>query len=90
MLEVMADLGMALIERAGRRVVAVALLGDGQRDHPGRGVGQTADDGRRILRGEQNFAHCAHDREPLRAGPALDHRVQAVLRHEPLAHRGRA
>ncbi len=89
-LEVMADLGVALVERAGCRVVAVALLGDGQRDHRCRRVGQTADDGCGILRRKQNLVYGAQDREPFRGGPALDHRVQALLRHEPLAHRGRA
>ena len=52
--EVMRDVGMGLVERRGRRIVAIALLGDGQRDDLHRRIAQRAQQRLRVLGRDQH------------------------------------
>jgi hypothetical protein len=63
--EVMHDVGMRLVQRAGRRVVAIALFGDGQRHDPYARVAHGCEDALDIRGRNQHLAHAADDAEPL-------------------------
>ena len=52
--EVVDDVGMGAVQAAGGRVVAVALLGDGQGDDADVRVGHAGDDGLGVLGGDEH------------------------------------
>ena len=88
--EVRPDVGVAGVEIAGRRVVAVALLGDGEGDDPGRRRREPGEQGPALLGRPQRLAqHPDHGRRLLHP-VVLDHAVEAVLRPERVAHGGAA
>ena len=74
--------GCAKIELPGRRIVAVALLGDGQRHDVHGGIGDAREHAVALGAEKQRLAHRAdHARtRPRRA--LLEHRVEAILRRE--------
>jgi hypothetical protein len=78
------------IQRAGRRIVAVALFGDRQRDDPGLRLDQPRPDRVALVPEKQDFAHAADDPSPRGAGTLFHRRIQPVLRHQPVAHVRRA
>ena len=81
---------MVEVELAGGRMVAVALLGDGERHDPCRRGGEAGEEQLWLLGCEQRLAeHSDHARLLVRA-VALDQRVEIVLRAERLAHGGTA
>ena len=88
--EVGPDVGVVGVEIAGRRVVAVALLGDGEGDDPGRRCREPGEQGPALLGREQRLAeHPDHGRHLVHP-VVLDHAVEAVLRPERVAHGGAA
>ncbi len=85
MRQIVNDVGMANIERAGRGVVAVSLLGDGQRYDANARVGHGGKQ-RVALRRRVDHVEYRADDARLRAGSAADdERVEEVLRCERLA-----
>ena len=83
------DIGMGEVELAGRRIVAVALLGDRQGDDPRRRGRDPGEQGSSLLGRQQRLADDADHARPLVRPVVLDQRVEAVLRPERVAH-GRA
>ena len=80
------DVRMLEVQRAARGIVAVAFLGDGQRDDLRRGIGEPRVDTCALVAEEQNLAHAADDAPPHAGAALLDGRVQPVLRRHPVAH----
>ena len=54
--------GCCEVERAGRRVVAIALLGDGQRDDRDARIGEPREHAVALVAEEQHLAHGADRR----------------------------
>lgn len=88
--QIVADAGMAAVERAGRRFVAVALLRHGDRDDAGSGAGEAVEHGGRIFRRHQRFGDRADDAEPVAGRIPDGHGVKAILRGERIAGVGAA
>ena len=86
----MHDVGMRFVERGGRRIVAVALLGDGQRDDLHGRIAQAPQQRFRVFGRDQRLLERADHLQPLALGAAHRQRVEIVLRLERVAHRGRA
>ena len=86
--EIGPDVGMGEVEIAGRRVVAVALLGDGERDDPRRRRREAGEQGLGLRRREQRLVEDADHARRLLGAVILDHGVEAVLRFA--ARRGTA
>ena len=80
------DLRMVRVEGAGRRIDAVAALGDGQRHDPQSRIVERGDDGAAVLADRHEIHHGAADARPLGAGFELDHRGQPALGFERAAH----
>jgi hypothetical protein len=59
MAQVVNDIGMVFVEFAGLRRVAIALLGDGERDDPRSGIGKQRDPAFRVLRGDDSVEDTA-------------------------------
>ena len=86
--EVVHDVGMRLVQRAGRRVVAIALLGDGQRHDSYARVAHGCEDALDVHGRDQHLAHAADDAEPLAFAGAERLGVEAVLGGERVARVG--
>ena len=88
--EVVADVGIVLAQPPGRRIVAVALLGDGERDDAHPRVGEPGDQRRRILRCDDHPGRGAD--HPAVGARSVDRRdgVEPVLRTQRIAGVGRA
>ena len=82
MREIVDDVGMREIERAGRGVVAVALLGHGQRDDVDARIGDAPHQRRRVGSGEERLAHRADHAQRDAILRARDHAVKPVLGRE--------
>ena len=80
---------MGQIEIAGRRVVAVALLGHGERDDPRRRCCEPGQESLGLRRREQRLVQDADHGRRLVDAVILDHGVEAVLRFQRIAD-GRA
>ena len=83
--EVVADVGMVGVEPAGRGLVAVALLGDGEADDADAGVGHGCEDGAGVLAGDQHVLHDVDDARRLAVGAELERGVGEALRREEVA-----
>ena len=83
--EIVDDVGMIGLEAAGRRIVAVALLGDGERDDAGLGRGQLGDEGGGALGRDKHVENRADDVQLRPGRGALQQGVEAVLRLHPVA-----
>ena len=80
--EVMDDVGMVGVEFAGLRRVAIAFLGDRQRDDARGGIGHARDQLRGIVLRDFRLQHRADD-PMLRAGAGANgDRVETILRGE--------
>ncbi|MEY9999537.1 hypothetical protein ABIA18_001335 [Sinorhizobium fredii] len=79
-LKIMDNVGVSFVQRAGCRVVAIALLGDRQRDDARSGIGHPAERRFRILRCAQQLDDAANHLQLL-AFAVLDLQgVESVLR----------
>ena len=83
--EVVQDVGMTGLELPGRRIVAIALLRDGERDDARLGRSQPGDEGGRVLRCDQNVQDRADDPQLRPGGGKLQEGVEPVLRLESVA-----
>ena len=83
--EVVDDVGMGAVEAAGGRVVAVALLGDGQADDADGWVGHAGDDGLGVLEGDEHVLDHVDDLRGLAVGAELEGGVGEALRREAVA-----
>ena len=86
MRRVVADLRMLGIEGAGRRIDAVAALGNRQRDDPEGRIVESRDDRARVLADRQETRHGSADARGVGAGLKLDDGGQPILRLEGAAH----
>src|ERR1700694_4075824 len=85
MRQVVDDVRMPEVELAGRRVLAIALLGNGQRHDPSLGRGQPRLDLFALIAQKQNLANAADDSTAY-AGRAFFHRgIYAALRRGAVA-----
>jgi hypothetical protein len=85
MSEVVNDIGMLCVELAGLRRVAIALLGDGQRDDARGGIGHPRDQARGIGRRDKRIEHRT-DNPVFGAGAGTNgQRIEAILRDEGVA-----
>ncbi len=75
---------------AGGRVVAVALLGDGQGHDRDRRIAQAPQQRFRILRRDQHLPDGADDLQAFAFGAAHRQGIKSILRRQRIAHRGRA
>ena len=82
MREIVRDVRMLEIEPSGRRVVAIAFLGDRERDDPDPRIGEAREHAIALVAEEQQLAHRADDAKRATRRAALEHRVEAVLRRE--------
>ena len=83
--EVVNDIGVAFVELAGRGIVAVALLGDGERDDADRWIRHGFNELSALSVGVEHIEHRADD-AALRAGcVANGQRVQEILRGQGIA-----
>ena len=73
---------MVLVQLAGRRIVAIALLGDGQGDDADGGVGHRREQRRWIFRSHDDAPQSADDAQRLAFGRPYGERVETVLRRE--------
>ena len=71
---------MRLVERAGRGVEAIALLGHRQRDDPGRGPAQRVENRLPSPAGGHDAEHRAHDLHRVLFGAARQQAIEAILR----------
>lgn len=76
---------MPLVEIAGLRRVAIALLGDGERDDAGGGIGHPLDQGRRLLACDDTVEQRADDAVLGALRGAYRNRVEMILRGEGVA-----
>jgi hypothetical protein len=91
MVEIVDDVGMRRIERAGRRNVAIALLGDRQRDSLDARVRQSGDGGRGAVLRIDEFAQGPDDAAIVDAGIiAQPARIEPILRAQRRAEQRRA
>ncbi len=80
---------MGAVEAAGGRVVAVALLGDGQGDDADVRVGHAGDDGLGVLGGDEHVLDHVDDLRGLAVGAELEGGVGEALRRERSRWSGR-
>ena len=78
--------GCVAVQPAGRGLVAVALLGDGQADDADAGVGHRREHRLRVLAGDEHVLHHVDDA----AGSRRRGRARARCRRSPAARAGRA
>ena len=84
--QVVEDVGWSRFSRAGRRIVAIALLGDRQRDDPDRRVRHAPQHGGGILGRDQHVLHAP--RSPAASRPRA--RARPRYRRSPAARARRA
>ena len=80
------DIGMGEIEITRRRVMTVALLGDGERHEPRRLSRKPGEQDRPLLRRPQRLAKDPDDARLLVDPVILEQGVEAILRPERVAH----
>ena len=74
--------GWLQVERSGRRIVAVTLLRDRQRDDVNSGIGNAREHAIALGPEEERFAQCADHTRPRAARVFLERRVEPVLRRQ--------
>ena len=83
--EVVGDVRVSAVEASGRGLVAVALLGDGERDDADGGIGHGGEDDARILAGDEDVLHRLDDAGGLALRAELERGVGEVLGREEVA-----
>ena len=83
--EVVADVGVRLIEPAGRRILAIALLGDREADDAAGRLRHRGQHRRRTLGRDQQRAHAADDAGANAGAVALQRGVEPSLRRQAVA-----
>ena len=85
----MRDVGMLHVQSAGG-IAAIAFFGDCQGNDMRRRARHRRDRCRRIVGRDQHIGDSPDDSESLALRGALNHGVEAILRHKLLAHTARA
>ncbi len=84
--QVVRDVGVREVQAARRRLVAIALLGDGERDDADRRIAHRGDQRAVALLDRDEIDHRADESRLEVAGRKLDHARHPVLRRQRLAH----
>ena len=90
MAEVVDDVGVLFVQLARRRIMTIALLGDGEGDDLHQGQAHGLDEGLRVLRRHDHAAQCADHAAAFARLVAFGNRVEIILRGQRIARVGGA
>ncbi len=87
--DVVDNIRVGMVECAGGRFVAIALLGHREADDPGGRIGHQRQHRARVFARDQHLAHHLHPAGHVALGPELERDVGPALRRQRVAHMGR-